>query len=76
MNKFNEVAYTVLDETQMNPKLGAWAGSEKIYRHLSDLLSKKGLKAYEYNDVMEVVQRAIKLAFNEGYKAAESNPFK
>jgi len=70
MNKFNEVAQTVLQEAKINPKLG------NVYRQVSDLLSKKGLKAHEYNDVMEVVQKAIKLAFNEGYKAAESNPFK
>jgi succinyl-CoA synthetase beta subunit len=71
MNKFNEVAQTVLqEEVKIDPKLG------NVYRKISDLLSKKGLKAHEYNDVMEVVQRAIKLAFNEGYRAAESNPFK
>jgi succinyl-CoA synthetase beta subunit len=70
MNKFNEVAQTVLNEAQIDPKLG------NVYRQISDLLSKKGLKAHEYNDVMEVVQKAIKFAFNEGYKAAESNPFK
>jgi len=71
MNKFNEVAQTVLqEEIKIDPRLG------NVYRKISDLLSKKGLKAHEYNDVLEVVQRAIKLAFNEGYKAAESNPFK
>jgi succinyl-CoA synthetase beta subunit len=70
MNKFNEVAQTVLQEAEIDPRLGS------IYRQISDLLSKKGLKAYEYEDVMSVVQKAIKLAFNEGYKAAESNPFK
>jgi succinyl-CoA synthetase beta subunit len=71
MNKFNEVAQTVLqEEIKIDPRLG------NVYRQVSDLLSKKGLKAHEYNDVLEVVQRAIKLAFNEGYKAAESNPFK
>jgi succinyl-CoA synthetase beta subunit len=71
MNKFNEVAQTVLqEEIKIDPRLG------NVYRKVSDLLSKKGLKAHEYNDVLEVVQRAIKLAFNEGYKAAESNPFK
>jgi succinyl-CoA synthetase beta subunit len=70
MNKFNKIAQTVLREAQIDPKLGS------IFRQISDLLSKKGLKAHEYNDVMEVVQRAIKFAFNEGYKAAESNPFK
>lgn len=70
MKKFNEVAQSVLGEAQIDPKLGS------VYRQISDLLSKKGLKAYEYNDIMEVVQKAIKMAFNEGYKAAEQNPFK
>jgi hypothetical protein len=76
MNKFNEVAQTVLGEAHKNPRLLAWAGLEESYRHISDLLSKKGLRAHEYNDVLEVVQKAMKLAFNEGYKAAESNPFR
>jgi succinyl-CoA synthetase beta subunit len=70
MNKFNKVAQTVLQEAKINPKLG------NVYRQVSDLLSKKGLKAHEYEDVMDVVQKAIKLAFNEGYKASESNPFR
>jgi succinyl-CoA synthetase beta subunit len=71
MNKFNKIAQTVLhEEIKIDPRLG------NAYRQVSDLLSKKGLKAHEYNDVLEVVQKAIKLAFNEGYKAAESNPFK
>jgi succinyl-CoA synthetase beta subunit len=71
MNKFNEVAQTVLqEEIKIDPRLG------NVYRQVSDLLSKKGLKAHEYEDVMDVVQKAIKLAFNEGYKASESNPFR
>jgi succinyl-CoA synthetase beta subunit len=71
MNKFNKVAQTVLqEEIKLDPRLG------NVYRQVSDLLSKKGLKAHEYNDVLKVVQQAIKLAFNEGYRAAEANPFK
>lgn len=70
MSKFNEVAQTVLKEATINPKIG------NIYREISDILAAKGLKAYEYNDVLEAVQKVIKLAFNEGYKAAEQNPFK
>jgi succinyl-CoA synthetase beta subunit len=69
MNKFNEVAQTVLKE-EIDPKIGSH------YKQISDILSKKGLKAFEQNKVMDVVQKAIKLAFNEGYKAAEKNPFK
>lgn len=70
MKKFNEVAQSVLGEAQIDPKLG------NVYREVSDLLSKKGLKAFEQNEILEAVQKAIKMAFNEGYKAAESNPFK
>lgn len=70
MNKFNEVAQTVLKEAQIDPKLGS------VYREISDILSKKGLKAFEQTEIMDVVQKAIKMAFNEGYKAAEKNPFK
>ena len=70
MNKFNEVAQTVLKEAQIDPKLGS------VYREISDILSKKGFKAFEQTEILDVVQKAIKMAFNEGYKAAESNPFK
>ena len=69
MNKFNEIAQTVLKE-EIDPKIGSH------YKQISDILSKKGLKAFEQNEVMDIVQKAIKLAFNEGYKAAEKNPFK
>lgn len=69
MNKFNKVAQTVLKE-EIDPKIGSH------YKQISDILSKKGLKAFEQSEIMDVVQKAIKLAFNEGYKAAEKNPFK
>lgn len=70
MNKFNKVAQTILGEAQINPKI------EDLYKKVSSLLSAKGLKAYEQNEILEVVQEAIKLGFKEGYKAAEENPFK
>lgn len=76
MNKFNEVAQTVLGEALTKSNLVAWANLTNIYRELSIILSKKGLKPVEHNEVMEAVQKAMKLAFNEGYKTAESNPFK
>lgn len=69
MNKFNEVAQTVLKE-EIDPKTGSY------YRQITDILSKKGLKAYEYNEVLEIVKKAIVQARDEGYKAAEKNPFK
>jgi hypothetical protein len=70
MNKFNEAAQTVLGEAEINPKIG------NLYKRVSQLLSAKGLKAYEQNEILEVVQEAIKLGFKEGYKAAEQNPFR
>jgi len=70
MNKFNKVAQTVLSEAEINPKIGNY------YRQISDLLSKKGLRAHQYNDVMKVVQKAITSAFKEGMRVAEANPFK
>lgn len=70
MNKFNEVAQTVLKE-EIDPKIGSH------YRQITDILAKNGIKAFEeQHKILEVVQNAIKLAFNEGYKAAEKNPFK
>lgn len=70
MNKFNEVAQSVLGEATVDPRIGS------VYKQIMDLLSKKGLKAYEQTEVLDIVQKAIKMAFNEGYKAAERNPFK
>ena len=69
MNKFNEVAQTVLKE-EIDPKIGSH------YKQISNILAKSGIKAFEQHKILEVVQNAIKLAFNEGYKAAEKNPFK
>jgi hypothetical protein len=68
MGKFNEVVHSVLKE-EIEDKLSA-------YRQISDLLSAKGLKAFEQNEILDVVEKAIKMAFKEGYKAAEQNPFK
>lgn len=70
MSKFNEVAQSVLGEAVVDPKIGS------VYKQVMDILSKKGLKAHEQTEVLDAVQKAIKMAFNEGYKAAERNPFK
>lgn len=64
MNKFNEVAQTVLKE------------EIDYYKQISDFLSKKGLKAYEYNEVLVLVEKAIVQALNKGHKDAERYPFK
>jgi hypothetical protein len=65
MNKFNEVAQTVLKEEKY-----------EFYAEMSKILSSYGLKAYQMEPIMEIVQKAIKIAFNEGYKASEQNPFR
>lgn len=65
MNKFNKVAQTVLKEEKY-----------QFYAEMSKILSSYGLKAYEMEPIMDIMQKAIKVAFNEGYKAAESNPFR
>jgi hypothetical protein len=65
MNKFNEVAQTVLKEEKY-----------EFYAEIAKVLSSYGLKAYQMEPIMDIMQRAIKIAFNEGYKAAESNPFR
>jgi hypothetical protein len=70
MNKFNEITKIVLGEATINPKIGS------LFRKVSDLLSAKGLKAFEQQEILDVVQEAIKLGFNEGYKAGFTNPFK
>lgn len=70
MNKFNEIARTVLGEAETEPTM------EDLYREASQLLSAKGLRAFEQSDILEVIKKAIKLGYDEGRKAAESNPFK
>lgn len=70
MSSFNEVAQSVLGEAQIDPKIGS------VYKQISDLLSAKGLKAFEQSEILDVVQKAIKMVFKEGYRAAEQNPFK
>jgi len=70
MSKFNEITKTVLGEAEIDPQIG------DLYREVSQLLAAKGLKAFEQNEILKVVQKAIKLGFKEGYKAAEQNPFR
>jgi hypothetical protein len=65
MNKFNEVAQTVLNESKHD-----------YYRQIADTLTSYGMKAYEMEPLMKIVHKAITIAFNEGYKAGSTNPFK
>lgn len=46
------------------------------FRQISDALGAFGLKAFEQEPILKIVQKAITLAFNEGYKAGTTNPFK
>jgi hypothetical protein len=65
MNKFNKVAQTVLNESKHD-----------YYRQIADILTSYGMKAYEMEPLMKIVHKAITIAFNEGYKAGSTNPFK
>lgn len=68
MNKFNKVAQSILKE-EVEDK-------QSVYRQISDLLSAKGIKAFEQDEILKVVQDAIHQGYKEGYKAAKGNPFK
>jgi hypothetical protein len=65
MNKFNEIAQTILNEAKHD-----------YYRQIADILASYGMKAYEMEPLMKIVHKAITIAFNEGYKAGSTNPFK
>jgi hypothetical protein len=65
MEKFNEVAQTILKEDKHD-----------YYRQIADILTSYGMKAYDMEPLMKIVHKAITLAFNEGYKAGSTNPFK
>jgi hypothetical protein len=66
MSKFNQVAQTVLKEEE----------KKEYYFEIAKILSSYGLKAYEMEPLMDVIQEAIKMAYREGYKAGLENPFK
>ena len=51
MSKFNEVAQTILKE-EMDDK-------KSIYRQISDLLSAKGIKAFEQDEILKAIQEAM-----------------
>jgi hypothetical protein len=65
MNKFNRVAQTVLKEEKY-----------EHFTEISKALRAHGLKAFEVEPILELVQKAIMTGYREGYKAAESNPFR
>lgn len=49
---------------------------QNYYKQISDLLSAKGMKAFEQTEILDLVHEAIRSAFKEGYKASEENPFR
>jgi hypothetical protein len=65
MSKFNEVAQSVLKEEK-----------REYYAKIANILTSHGLKAYEMEPLMVIVQEAIKMAYKEGYKAGSENPFR
>jgi hypothetical protein len=50
--------------------------AKNYFRQISDALAAFGLKAFEQDPILKIVQKAITLSFNEGYKAGTSNPFR
>jgi predicted transcriptional regulator len=48
----------------------------EYYAEIAKILSSYGLKAYQMEPLMDVVQEAIKMAYYEGKRAAELNPFR
>lgn len=65
MNKFNGITQTILNEDKHD-----------YYRQIADILTSYGMRAYEMEPLMKLIHKAITLAFNEGYKAGSTNPFK
>ena len=47
-----------------------------VFNKVSTLLTKKGLKAHEQSEILDVVKQAIKAGWDLGYKASEDNPFR
>ncbi len=66
MIKFNEVAQSVLKENSSK--------DTEYYRQISDILSKKGIRAFEQKEILDIVAKLINISFKEGVKAAD--PFK
>jgi len=48
----------------------------EYYPQIAKILTSYGLKAYQAEPIMEIVQKAIVLAYKEGVKAGSKNPFK
>jgi hypothetical protein len=68
MTKFDRIARSLLNEEADQ--------RQNIYRQISDLLSAKGIKAFEQDEILKAVQEAMYQAYLEGKKAAKENPFK
>lgn len=72
MNKFNEVAQTVLKEesNEKNSKVGVY------YQKVIDTLKEKGLMSHDMIPVLDAVRQAYMSGYQEGKKAVEQNPFR
>lgn len=72
MNKFNEVAQTVLKEesNEKNSKVGVY------YQKVIDTLKEKGLMSHDMIPVLDAVKQAYMSGYQEGKKAVEQNPFR
>ena len=68
MTKFDRIARSLLNEEADQ--------RQNIYRQISDLLSAKGIKAFEQDEILKTIQNAMHQAYKEGYKAGGENPFK
>ncbi len=47
-----------------------------FYKQISGMLETFGLKAFEQDPILKIVQKAISTAYSEGYKAGSTGPFK
>ena len=72
MNKFNEVAQTVLKEdlNKQEPKVGEY------YKKVIDTLKQKGLMSHDMIPVLDAVRQAYMSGYEDGKRAVEQNPFK
>lgn len=72
MNKFNEIAQTVLKEesNEKNSKVGVY------YQKVIDTLKEKGLMSHDMIPVLDAVRQAYMSGYQEGKKAVEQNPFR
>lgn len=72
MNRFNEVAQTVLKE-ELNEKISKVG---EYYEKVINTLKEKGLMSHDIIPVLDAVKQAYMAGYQEGKKAVELNPFR